>query len=215
MRPLVELRLADLERGQAARSRIASIRSACCLTSWAVRRRGPPGSGGGSAAAGGERREGVLVERDRRARRRPAARTRAGRRRGSRRPTGRTPSPRAAPGRTARRGTAGRRRRRRRSARRIVVRSAPATLDARPALECGRSGPSPTKASRPSPSRSKAFARRRTFLRSISAPDAEEGRVGPSGGRARAREAVEVDAAVDDLGLARASGTFASSSRRR
>ena len=81
-----------------------------------------------------------------------------------------------------------------------------------------RSGPSPTKVSVPSPRCSNARARRRTFLRSVSAAEAEKRRtvrlepsVRACGFGVARSEALEVDAAVDHLGLAAASGTASSS----
>ena len=64
-----------------------------------------------------------------------------------------------------------------------------------------RSGPSPTNVSDPSPSRSNARARRSDVLALAERADAEEG--GSLSGVAReGLEALEVDAAVDHLGLA-------------
>ena len=117
--------------------------------------------------SGGER---LLVLAGRRARRPRAARTRAARRRGSRRPSARTPSPPASRARTARRGSADRRRRRpRATVGRLVGDGANDVHSGRPSSS-PRSGPSPTKASDPSPWRAKARARRTTFFRSVSAP---------------------------------------------
>ena len=108
---------------------------------------------------------------------------------------------------TSRRAEPVRRPRRGRPRRRCVTPGRPASAS--------RSGPSPTNASVPSPARSNACARRRTFLRSVSDPTQRN--PVPSGCQptvARAslaglrREPSQVDAAVDHLHvLPRASGT--------
>jgi hypothetical protein len=100
------------------------------------------------------------------------------------------------------------------ASRHLVVRDAGDELDSRPAFEPPRSGPSPTKVSVPAGSRLKASARRTTFLRSVSAPRQRKDGL-PFGGagstRNRSRSTPESITSV----LPRASGTFASSSRRR
>ena len=88
-------------------------------------------------------------------------------------------------------------------ARHLVMRDAPDDPHARAALERARSGPSPTKVSEPRPSRANASARRTTFLRSVSEPTCTNaGRLELARGRRTSAEALEVDARVDDLGLA-------------
>ena len=206
VRPLVELRLADLETSSKQKL-LHPLR----LPPDVVRLGGAAARRGSGAAAAPPRRARRRARRrraGRRGRRPPAARTRAGRRRASRRPSGPTRAPRASRARTARRGSAGRRRPRRRSTpRRDRGRRAREVDPGRPS-SAGRSGPSPTKASAPSPRRSKARARPQHVLALAQRADAEE-----AGSRRRPadlgagrrdvaqREPLEVDAAVDHRAL--------------
>ena len=89
----------------------------------------------------------------------------------------------------------------------VVAHAAGEPIPGRPS-SAARSGPSPTNVSVPSPRRSNARASRRTFFRSESAPrqrnavpSALPADLGAAPRRVARREALEVDAAVDDLGL--------------
>ena len=205
IRPLVEVRLADLEQPIAARLRIASIRSAWRLDVVLGRRpRARRRSGTGSAAAcTSPCAEAVDVERidEHAGLRRDELRRAADPRRDDRAPAGHRLEQRLAErlDEARLREDVGSRR----AARDLVVRDAPEER-ARPARpsSCGAQRPVADERERAlGRARANASARRTTFFRSVERADAEEARAAPGGASATENRS-QVDAARDDLRLA-------------